>query len=309
MKVGLQINTFTWPGGPEAIGPTLARVVRDADELGFDSIWVMDHFFQIRGGGPPEAPMLEGQTALGFLAAHTERARLGLMVGGVHYRAPGLWIKATTTLDVLSGGRLEVGLGAGWLVEEFDVLGAPFAVRGEVLDEHIATFRACWTEDRPSFAGTHTSFPPLRFEPRPVRPGGPPLTIGGFGPAALRRAAGVDGWQPVNLTPEELVEPVAELRRLRAEAGRASPPEVLLRCVAEVDDAATPDPDRPLVGPPDAVVAGIHRYAEVGVTALLVAPALGQPVGANLATMQRLAAEVFPKLGAPVSRSGAGTSA
>ncbi|MEO6577329.1 MAG: LLM class flavin-dependent oxidoreductase, partial [Candidatus Limnocylindria bacterium] len=98
MKFGLQINQFTWPGGGAAIGPTLARVGRTADDVGFDSIWVMDHFFQIRGLGPPEAPMLEGQTALGFLAAHTERARLGLMVGGVHYRAPGLWIKATTTL-------------------------------------------------------------------------------------------------------------------------------------------------------------------------------------------------------------------
>ncbi len=102
MKVGLQICSFTWPGGPEAIGPTLARVAREADDVGFDSIWVMDHFFQIRGVGRPEEPMLEGMTALGFLAAHTERARLGLMVGGVHYRDPGLWIKATTTLDVLS---------------------------------------------------------------------------------------------------------------------------------------------------------------------------------------------------------------
>ncbi len=89
MKVGLQICSFTWPGGPEAIGPTLARIVRQADDVGFDSIWVMDHFFQIRGVGKPEEPMLEGMTALGFMAAHTQRARLGLMVGGVHYRQPG----------------------------------------------------------------------------------------------------------------------------------------------------------------------------------------------------------------------------
>src|SRR5512139_1617150 len=105
MKVGLQICSFTWPGGAAAIGPTLARVARQADEVGFDSIWVMDHFFQIRSVGRVEEPMLEGMTALGFMAAHTERARLGLMVGGVHYRPAPLWIKATTTLDVLSGGR------------------------------------------------------------------------------------------------------------------------------------------------------------------------------------------------------------
>jgi alkanesulfonate monooxygenase SsuD/methylene tetrahydromethanopterin reductase-like flavin-dependent oxidoreductase (luciferase family) len=114
MKFGLQVNSFTWPGGATAIGPTLARVTRTADDAGFDSIWVMDHFFQIRGLGPPEAPMLEGLTALGFMAANSDKARLGLMVGGIHYRNPGLWIKATTTLDVLSGGRAWFGIGAAW---------------------------------------------------------------------------------------------------------------------------------------------------------------------------------------------------
>ena len=89
MKVGLQISSFTWPGGDAEIGPTLARVAKHADEIGFDSIWVMDHFFQIRGVGPATDPMLEGWTTLGFLAAITTRARLGLMVGGVHYRLPG----------------------------------------------------------------------------------------------------------------------------------------------------------------------------------------------------------------------------
>src|SRR6476620_9200965 len=105
LNFGLQISNFTWPGGDAEIGPTFARVVETADAVGFDSIWVMDHFFQIRSVGRAEEPMLEGMTALGFMAAHSQRARLGLMVGGVHYRYPGLWVKATTTLDVLSGGR------------------------------------------------------------------------------------------------------------------------------------------------------------------------------------------------------------
>src|SRR5918992_849021 len=125
MRFGLQINNFTWPGGAAGIGPTLARVVRTADDVGFDSIWVMDHFFQIRGLGPPEAPMLEGMTALGYMAANSKRARLGLMVGGIHYRQPGLWIKATTTLDVLSGGRAWFGIGAAWNEEESAGLGFP----------------------------------------------------------------------------------------------------------------------------------------------------------------------------------------
>jgi len=126
MMVGLQISSFSWPGGADAIGPTLARVARQADDIGFDSIWVMDHFFQIRGEGRPEEPMLEGMTTLGFLAAHTASARLGLMVGGVHYRHPGLWVKATTTLDVLSGGRAWLGIGAAWNKDESDSLGFPF---------------------------------------------------------------------------------------------------------------------------------------------------------------------------------------
>ena len=108
-------------------------MARDADEAGFDSLWVMDHFFQIRGLGPAEDPMLEGWTTLGFLAAHTRRARLGLMVGGVHYRLPGLWVKAATTLDVLSGGRAWLGIGAAWNQEESDGLGFPMPPLGDPL--------------------------------------------------------------------------------------------------------------------------------------------------------------------------------
>ncbi len=126
MKVGLQISSFTWPGGDAKIGPTLARVCRAADDAGFDSIWVMDHLFQIRSVGDIEEPMLEGTTALGFMAAHTSRARLGLMVGAVPYRLPAVWIKGVTTLDVLSGGRAWFGIGAAWNVEESRALGVPF---------------------------------------------------------------------------------------------------------------------------------------------------------------------------------------
>lgn len=158
MKVGLQICSFTWPGGPEAIGPTLARIARQADEIGFDSIWVMDHFFQIRSVGRPEEPMLEGMTALGFLAAHTQHARLGLMVGGVHYRHPGLWIKSTTTLDVLSGGRAWLGIGAAWNEDESRSLGFPFPPLGdrfEMLEETLSMAHGMFEGERGSEAAHH----------------------------------------------------------------------------------------------------------------------------------------------------------
>src|SRR3954470_6338417 len=163
MKLGLQVNSFTWPGGPEAIGPTLARIVRAADDAGFASIWVMDHFFQIRSVGAATEPMLEGYTALGFMAANSSRARLGLMVGGVHYRQPGLWVKATTTLDVLSGGRAWLGIGAAWNEEESRGLGFPFPPLGErfeLLEETLRVALAMWEGDRgsgASFEGRHTS--------------------------------------------------------------------------------------------------------------------------------------------------------
>ncbi len=154
MKIGLQISSFTWPGGAAELGETLARVVRTADDAGFDSIWVMDHLFQIRSVGELEEPMLEGMTTLGFLAAHSRRARLGLMVGAVPYRRPGLWIKATTTLDVLSGGRAWFGIGAAWNVEEARGLGIPFPElpdRFRLLEDTLRMAHQAW--DAPAVPG------------------------------------------------------------------------------------------------------------------------------------------------------------
>ncbi|MEX1156056.1 MAG: LLM class F420-dependent oxidoreductase [Chloroflexota bacterium] len=187
MKFGLQISSFTWPGGPEAIGPTLARVTRTADDAGFDSIWVMDHFFQIRGLGPPEAPMLEGTSALAFMAAHSDRARLGLMVGGIHYRQPGLWIKATTTLDILSGGRAWFGIGAAWNEEESAGLGFPMPRlrdRFEMLEECLQMARAMWSGGSgsgESFEGRHYTATRLLNSPQSISRPRVPIMIGGGG--------------------------------------------------------------------------------------------------------------------------------
>src|SRR6187200_1134181 len=187
MKAGLQISSFTWPGGPEAIGPTLARIVRDADAAGIDSIWVMDHFFQIRSVGRPEEPMLEGLTTLGFMAAHSTRARLGLMVGGIHYRQPALWVKATTALDVLSGGRAWLGIGAAWNEEESRGLGFPFPPLGErfeLLEETLQYAHAMWEGDRGSggtFEGKHTQATRLLNSPQAISRPRPPIMIGGGG--------------------------------------------------------------------------------------------------------------------------------
>jgi F420-dependent oxidoreductase-like protein len=187
MKIGLQIPSFTWPGGAAAIGPTLGRIARQADDVGFDSIWVMDHFFQIRGVGPAEDPMLEGWTTLGFLAAQTSRARLGLMVGGVHYRRPGLWVKAATTLDVLSGGRAWLGIGAAWNQEESEGLGFPFpplSERFEMLDETLQIAHQMFLGERGSegeFHGRQFHAGRLMNSPQSISRPRVPIMIGGGG--------------------------------------------------------------------------------------------------------------------------------
>ena len=187
MKVGVQISSFTWPGGAEAIGPTLARIVRDADDAGFDSLWVMDHFFQIRGVGRIEEPMLEGMTALGFMAANSSLARLGLMVGGIHYRDPGLWIKATTTLDVLSGGRAWFGIGAAWNQQESRALGfrfPPLGERFEMLEETLQMAHEAWQGERgseASFEGRHFRAERLLNSPQSISRPRVPIMVGGGG--------------------------------------------------------------------------------------------------------------------------------
>ena len=187
MKAGLQISSFSWPGGPSELASTFARVVRAADDAGFDSIWVMDHFFQIRGVGRPEEPMLEGTTALGFMAAHSSRARLGLMVGGVHYRLPGLWVKAATTLDVLSGGRAWLGIGAAWNREESEALGFPFpslGVRFEMLEETLQLAHGMFDGELGSegeLRGRHYTATRLLNSPQSLSRPRVPIMIGGGG--------------------------------------------------------------------------------------------------------------------------------
>ena len=187
MKLGLQINSFTWPGGDAEIGRTLADIVRTADEAGFDSIWLMDHFFQIGSVGKPEEPMLEGMTALGYMAAHSKRARLGLMVGGIHYRPVGLWLKAVTTLDVLSGGRAWFGIGAAWNETESAGLGfpmPPLGTRFEMLSETLRIVHDGWQGERGSegaFDGRHYRPTRILNSPQALSKPHPPILVGGGG--------------------------------------------------------------------------------------------------------------------------------
>ncbi|WP_328997853.1 LLM class F420-dependent oxidoreductase [Kribbella sp. NBC_00709] len=184
MELGLQIPDFTWPNGAGSLGPELAAVARTADQAGFGYLAVMDHFFQIRGVGPAEHDMLEAYTTLGFLAAHTERAKLLTVITGVHYRHPGLLAKAMTTLDVLSGGRSMIGLGAGWNEEESRGLGFPFppvAERFERLEETLQYLLQMWSDNDGPFNAQHYQAERLMNVPQALSKPHPPIMVGGGG--------------------------------------------------------------------------------------------------------------------------------
>lgn len=184
MRIGLQVPSFTWPGGPAEIGSRLAQIGKTADDAGFASLWVMDHFFQIQNVGKPEEPMLEGYSALSYLAAHTRTARLGTMVTGVVYRHPGILVKTATTLDVLSGGRAYFGIGAAWNEREALGLGVPFPPlkeRFERLEETLQIALQMWSGKVAPFEGKHYHLAETLTSPLPLTKPHPPILIGGTG--------------------------------------------------------------------------------------------------------------------------------
>jgi len=228
LKIGLQIPDFTWPGGAARLGSDLATIARTADECGFDSVGVMDHLFQIKMVGPPEREMLEAYTALGFLAANTSRTKLLAMVTGVVYRHPGMLAKAVTTLDVLSGGRAWLGIGAAWNEEESRGLGIPFpplAERMGMLGDQLEVIRAMFGPGRATYEGRFAHVRGAINVPKGLQPH-IPIIVGGNGARvtagyAIRYA---DELNYVFLPASEIAERMTSVRA---------------RCEAEGRDPAT----------------------------------------------------------------------
>ena len=184
MRIGLQVPSFTWPDGAPSIGPRLAEIGKSADEAGFASLWVMDHFFQIQYVGPVEDPMLEGYSALSYLAGVTERVKLGTLVTGVIYRHPGILLKTATTLDVLSRGRAYLGIGAGWFEREARGLGVPFPStkeRFEQLEETLQIAHQMWSGEVAPYRGVHYHLGETLNSPQALSRPHPPIMIGGMG--------------------------------------------------------------------------------------------------------------------------------
>ena len=223
MDIGLHIASFSWPDGPAGIAENLARVARTAEDVGFGRLTVLDHVWQIQVIGPPEEPMLEAYTALGYLAARTSRVELLAVGTAVSYRDPGLLAKAVTTLDVLSNGRAMLGIGAAWNGDESEGLGLFFpgtAERFERLDETLRICLQMWGDDEGAFAGTHYRLGRTLNSPQALRRPHPPILIGGGGEKKTLRLVAQYA-QACNLFGhDDLEHKLDVLRRHCADVGR-----------------------------------------------------------------------------------------
>ncbi len=292
-RFGLQVPSFTVPGVATAdLFERVAGVAVTAEEAGFDSVWVMDHFYQIENVGPRTDPMLEAYTLLGALAARTRRASLGTMVTGVTYRNPALLAKTVTTLDVVSSGRAILGIGAAWNDDEHQGLGfqfPPVGERMERLEDALRICRAMFTETAPTVTGTHHSIDAALNEPRPVRPGGIPILVGGTGERrTLRLVAQYADACNLFGDVETIRHKLAVLDRHCQDVGR-DPAEITRtrlgglvvadttaeaeRRAREMAEARGMDPDRArwyvIAGDPDTVCEQVSTYLDAGLDGMV----------------------------------------
>jgi probable F420-dependent oxidoreductase len=279
MKIGISL------GG---MNPSLwAEATREADRLGYESVWMPEHLvLPVAMSGSPvhgaEHPPIPPNTAvydvfsyLSYLAGQTEKIHFGTQVYNIGLRHPFVVARAAATLDIVSGGRLEFGIGASWLQGEWDAVGLDFSTRGRRVDETIAVCQRLWSEEVVEHHGEFFDFGPVMFEPKPTHSPWPSLHIGGDGPAAIRRAATVgDGWIPMNHSLEQIPIDAKKIAQLRHDAGRVEPIEITLGGGVELDD--------------------LRRCADIGVGRVLVRPF--RSTKDALEGLRRFADEVLPAI-------------
>jgi F420-dependent oxidoreductase-like protein len=294
MRVGLQLPSFSFPGWPGSIGPRLGEVAEAAEDAGFSSLWVMDHFFQVPEDTPwggPEHPMLEAYTTLGFLARSTSRIRLGAMVGGVHFRTPGVVLKAVTTLDVLSGGRAWFGIGAGWYRREALGLGLGWPERGERfarLEELLRIAHHVWSGDRAPFRGSFTTLEEPVFSPMPISRPHPPVMVGGGGERKTLRLVAQYA-DACNILVPDPGESRAKLEVLKRHC------ETVGRPYEDIEKTSLVEVDlRPGRQSARHVVAALRAQAEEGIEQVIV----NLPDVHDLAQLRTFRDQIIPEVGA-----------
>jgi probable F420-dependent oxidoreductase len=310
MRYGLNLRSI----GRRATVEEYVHQAELAERLKFDSLWHFDHvvipkvfdksrYQQLYGGEFPltaEDPFFEPITTLAFLAGKVHTPRLGLAVLVVPYRNPVLTAKMLSNLDVLSGGRLIVGVGVGWTKEEFEILHCPpYEERGSVTNEYLDICIELWTKEEPIYHGKHYQVLNVGLEPKPVQKPYPPLWIGGNTFPALRRVARYgQGWLPLALTPQQIAEKLPVLRRVCAEIGR-NPDEIEVSAPARVrfleGSDARESERQPFSGTPQQIVDDIHHCQESGIAELRLST-VGADLTEVMQTWERFANEVRPKV-------------
>ncbi len=273
MDLDLHAWRFDWAGGPTGIGPGVSDLARRAEAVGVRTLSFMDHFFQMDRAAPAEDPMLEGYTALGFVAGRTERLRLRLLVTGVTYRHPGILAKVVTTLDVVSGGRAELGIGAAWYEREHRALGVPFppvAERFERLEETIQICEQMWSDDDGPYEGKHYALAETLCSPGPVSQPRPRILIGGGGERkTLRLVARYADACNLMGEPEQIAHKIDVLRRHCDAVGR-DPAEIEVTAMFR---------DLPPSPTADDVLGRAEALARVGVSTLVSSATGDDPAG------------------------------
>ncbi len=272
------------------------NIGKRAEELGFDSVWVNHHILNVgyifdRLGSKP---YYDAITVLTWVAAHTERVRLGTTVLVLPYLNPLVLAKTLATVDVMSKGRLNVGVGVGALKPESDALGSTFETRGRYADESIKIMRELWESEDPEFDGEFFSFSGVKFSPKPIQKPGPPILIGGASRAALRRVATLgDGWHPIRQSIADLKQNIATIHRLAEEAGR-DPSEITVTVRTELDvlESRSDGTESPMIGTADQLLATIEQYEEIGVSELVLSVSTDD-VDRIQRTQDRFAAQVI----------------
>jgi len=277
--------------------------VRHAEALGFDSVWVTDHIIVPRTMDLIYRDnMLEPVTLLSHVAALVPRVKLGTSVLILPYRNPVVLAKMLATIDQLSGGRLIVGVGGGWMTEEFAALGTPFPERGKVSDEYLRLMREIWTRETVSFNGNYTTFQDMQVSPMPVQRH-LPIWVGGVSPRARRRAAEFgDGWHATALTPEAFAEGAQHFKGLWQKKGRAGEPVLSMRAALFIEGVSAdvlpygPRPGRDLLrGALNTVTTRLRAYQEAGVQHLIFELSL-QSFESSARTMETFMSKIKPRL-------------
>ena len=282
---------------------TRRRVVQfgvRAEELGYDSVWVNHHILNVGYiyDRLEDRPYYDALTVLTWVAARTERVRLGTTVLVLPYLNPLVLAKTIATLDVMSGGRVSLGVGVGMLREENDALGSDFTTRGAYADESIEVMRDLWTSEDPSHSGRFFDYGGFKFSPKPVQSPGVPILIGGMSRAAMRRAARLgDGWHPNGGSVTEMGERFETVRTMCAEFDR-DPDEVTLvvRGELEVLDTPSDNPSTPMIGTPDQLLRTIEGYESIGVSEIVLQVGTDD-VDRIRRTQEAFAEQVLPRVG------------